>query len=131
MQGHFTTEIGRMRTQEAIARAERYRLTQRRARREAQEPLLPGRTLMWRKALQALALSLLFLVLGAAAAVARPADVGPAAGRGGVVTGGQVQPSVDTVAGLGLELVGAVAVAALVITVAVALMRRRTTAPVH
>jgi hypothetical protein len=132
MQGHFTTEIGRMRTQEAIARADRYRLTLRRSRQEEPPHGLPGRTVLGRKALQALALSILLLVLGATAAVARPADVGPAAGRGGVVTGREVRPTLDAVpADLGLEIVGAVAFAALVITVAVALMHRRLSAPVN
>jgi hypothetical protein len=132
MTGHFTTEIGRMRTQESLARAEQYRLAQRVARRPESGPERPSRrqALMWRKALQALALSFLFAVLGASAALARPAGVGPGAGSGSSVPGPAVEaPVTATPADLSIEIAGLVALVALVATVVLALMRRRETAP--
>jgi hypothetical protein len=131
MTGHFTTEIGRMRTEESIARAERYRLAQRSARRAetpAERPLR-HHALVWRKALQAVALSILFALLGASAALARPADVGPGAGSGSAVTGPAVQaPATTAPADFSIEIAGLVALAALVVTIAVGLMRRRAAA---
>ena len=128
MTGHFTTEIGRMRTQESLARAERYRRAQRATGRVETHTERPSRhqTLVWRKALQALALSVLFAVVGASAAFARPADVGPGAGSGSVATvpavDAPVQPApVD----FSIEIAGMVALIALGATVALALMRRR------
>ena len=119
MYGHFNTEIGRMRAQESVARADRYRLAQRSARRA--EPLREQgskhRVLVWRKALQAVAL-------------ARPADAGPSAGQGSPVTAPGVEtPLQSAPADFGMEIVGLVAFAALVITVALALVRRRAAAP--
>jgi hypothetical protein len=131
MTGHFTTEIGRMRTQESIARAERYRLAQSRARRAdapAERPF-EHHVLVWRKALQAVALSILFAILGASAALARPADVGPGAGSGSTVTGPAVEaPAATPPAELSIEIAGLVALAAMVVTVALGLMRRRAAA---
>jgi cobalamin biosynthesis Mg chelatase CobN len=128
MTGHFTTEIGRMRTEESLARAERYRQAQRAASRADSHTERPSRhqTLIWRKALQALALSLLFAVLGASAALARPAGVGPGAGSGPAVTGPAVEaPATATPTDMSIEIVGMVALIALVATVTLALMRRR------
>lgn len=131
MTGHFTTEIGRMRTQESIARAERYRLAQSRARRAGtpREPSLRYHALVWRRALQAVALSILFAILGASAALARPADVGPGAGSGSAVTGPVVEaPATTTPADFSIEIAGLVALAALVVTIALGLIRRRAAA---
>ena len=132
MYGHFNTEIGRMRAQESVARADRYRLAQRSARRA--EPLREQgskhRVLVWRKALQAVALSIVVTVFAASAALARPADAGPAAGSGSPVTAPGVEtPLQSAPTHFGMEIVGLVAFAALVITVALALVRRRAAAP--
>jgi ABC-type Fe3+ transport system permease subunit len=131
MTGHFTTEIGRMRTQESLARAERYRLAQRATGRTESDTERPSwhRTLVWRKALQALALSVLFAVVGASAALARPADVGPGAGSGSVSTVPQVEIPVQAApADFSIEIAGLVALIALIVTVTLGLMRRRMTA---
>jgi hypothetical protein len=131
MTGHFTTEIGRMRTQETLARAERYRRARRATGRIETHAERPSRhqTLVWRKALQALALSVLFAVVGASAALARPADVGPGAGSGSVSTVPTVETPVQAApADFSIEIAGLVALAALVVTVTLALMRRRMTA---
>ena len=69
MNGNFTTEIGRMRMQEAHARAERYRLAQRAPREEVKaKPLTAMHALAYRRALAAVAVSSL-IVLSAGALV--------------------------------------------------------------
>jgi hypothetical protein len=128
MTGHFTTEIGRMRTQESLARAEQYRRAQRATGRAETHTERPSRhqMLVWRKALQALALSVLFAVVGASAAFARPADAGPGAGSGSVATVPTVEsPGQPVPADFSIEIAGLVALIALVATVTLALMRRR------
>jgi hypothetical protein len=84
---HFTTEIGRMRAEEMRARAERYRTIQKakqhkkaESQQEAEEPLSRSRIFVYRKALGVVGLSLLLVLVFAAAALAMPVDAPPGVG---------------------------------------------------
>jgi hypothetical protein len=95
---HFSTEIGRMRAEEMRARAERYRTIQKAKQHkkeeseEEEESLSPSRSLVYRKALGAVGLSLLMIVILASAALAMPAD--PPSGFGGGDDAAVSQPQV-------------------------------------
>jgi hypothetical protein len=79
MSHNFMTEIGRMRTEEAIARADRYRLARQaqRAKSEGHKRLSWSRTFVYRRVIAAVGLSALMLFGLVAVAQARPAGVGP------------------------------------------------------
>jgi hypothetical protein len=79
MSHNFTTEIGRMRTEEAIARADRYRLARQaqRAKSQGHKRLSWSRTFVYRRVIAAVGLSALMLFGLVAVAQARPAGVGP------------------------------------------------------
>jgi hypothetical protein len=87
MNHYFTTELGRIRTEEAIARADRFRLAQQ-VRQGKSDRKSSGiswsRALVYRRALAAVGLSAL-MVLGFAA-VAAASPMGPGAGGDGVPT---------------------------------------------
>lgn len=84
MNGHFTTEIGRLRTEEMVNRAARYRELDRgrraAARAHGDADRSDGSSRLFRylyvKALRVAALSVLFLALGATAAYASPTGPG-------------------------------------------------------
>lgn len=81
MSQYFTTELGRMRTEEMIARADRYRLAQQaKQRKQARksEDRQSSRTELFafRRALTAVGLSVLMVVMVAGVALARPTGPG-------------------------------------------------------
>jgi hypothetical protein len=87
MSHNFTTELGRMRTEEAIARADRYRLAQQAQRSKSQtghSRLSWSRTFAYRRALAAVGLSALMLFGLVAVAQARP--LGPGVDGDGIAT---------------------------------------------
>lgn len=87
MSHYFTTELGRMRTEEAIARADRYRLAQQSRRSKSgteSKRLSWSRSFAYRRALTAFGLSALMIVGFAAVALASP--MGPGASGDGVAT---------------------------------------------
>jgi hypothetical protein len=82
MNGHFTTEIGRMRCEEMVARGEHYQkvaLMQR--ARDLDRPVVRRHQVARRRLLLATALSSIFMVLLSTAAMAFPANPGGGAGR--------------------------------------------------
>ena len=84
MSHYFTTELGRMRTEEAIARADRYRLAQQSRRSKSgteSKRLSWSRSFAYRRALTAFGLSALMIVGFAAVALASP--MGPGASGDG------------------------------------------------
>ena len=81
MSQYFTTELGRMRTEEMIARADRYRLAQqakqRKQARKSEDRQSPRTELFaFRRALTAVGLSVLMIVMVAGVALARPTGPG-------------------------------------------------------
>jgi hypothetical protein len=87
MSHNFTTELGRMRTEEAIARADRFRLAQQAQRAKSQtghSRLSWSRTFAYRRALAAVGLSALMLFGLVAVAQARP--LGPGVDGDGIAT---------------------------------------------
>jgi hypothetical protein len=80
MNHYFTTELGRMRTEEGIARADRYRLAQlaRRSTSSGNRSRLSwSRATVYRRALAAVGVSALMLIGSSAVAQARPIGPGP------------------------------------------------------
>ena len=130
MHGHFTSEIGRMRNEESIARAERYRMTQlsRQSRRSRPKVDAPRRTVavLYRRALAAVALSVLMVLGLATAAFAYPAGPGNSAGSGsnkGIT--GAVESSGTELWGLQIEVLAIVAAVLLAAGAAVTMVRRQ------
>jgi hypothetical protein len=86
MSHHFTTELGRMRTDEMIARADRYRLAQQaRSHKQSEPKQVRSRRLsipVYRRVLAAFGLSIVMIVATSALAFARPAGPGPATESG-------------------------------------------------
>lgn len=85
MNGHFTTEIGRLRTEEMVGRAARYQELARahrdadRHRRDAERSKEESSRLfryLYGKALRIAALTVVFLAIGATAAFASPSGPG-------------------------------------------------------
>jgi hypothetical protein len=101
MSHFFTTELGRMRTEEAIARADRYRLAQQaqqhKEHKEHKERTSLSRTsrLAYRRALAAVGLSALVAIGTATAALAYPA--GPGANAGSGIVADETHPQVKGV----------------------------------
>jgi hypothetical protein len=84
---HFTTELGRMRTEEMIARADRYRLATQARKNKKAEPQQTPRTSrlgipVYRRVLAAFGLSVVMIVATAALAFARPVGPGPTSESG-------------------------------------------------
>lgn len=95
MSHFFTTELGRMRSEEAIARADRYRLAQQaQQHNERKTPSRPSR-FVYRRALAAVGLSALVVVGTATAALAYPA--GPGTSSGSDVVADRMHPQVKGV----------------------------------
>jgi hypothetical protein len=93
--GHFfTTELGRMRTEEAIARADRYRLVQQAQIKKERDALSRRSTFAYRRALAAVGLSALMAAVTATAAIAYPAGPGPNIASGTVDTFAEARESV-------------------------------------
>jgi hypothetical protein len=80
MSHYFTAELGRLRTEEAIARADRYRLAQRTKSRRERTRRERSRTFLYRRVLAAVGVSMLMLVGVVAVAQGRPIGPGPAGG---------------------------------------------------
>ena len=130
MHGHFTSEIGRMRNEESIARAERYRMAQlsRRSRPKVDAPRRTA-TVLYRRALAAVALSILMVLGLTTAAFAYPAGPGNSAGSGsnkGIT--GAVESSGSELWGLQLEVLAIVAAVLLAAAAAVTMVRRQSEA---
>jgi hypothetical protein len=85
MNHHFTTELGRMRTQEQIVRADRYRLAQqvRKSQSESRSRLSWSRSFAFRRTLAAAGLSALILVAFGSVAQGMPMD--PEGGSSSIV----------------------------------------------
>jgi hypothetical protein len=80
MSHYFTAELGRLRTEEAIARADRYRLAQQAKSQRGRIRRERSRTFLYRRVLAAVGVSALMLVGVVAVAQARPIGPGPAGG---------------------------------------------------
>lgn len=113
----FTTEIGRMRTQEAIARAEHYRLAKmaQRSPSEAEQPLVAQRRrhfFSWKRLIGVASAALMLSVMFASAAVAVPTGGGGGGGAGYVVPPASPAPAPATDPTLLIAVVATLVVAA-------------------
>ncbi|MDQ3646191.1 MAG: hypothetical protein M3345_04565 [Actinomycetota bacterium] len=129
MAHNFSNEIGRMRIEEMVARGERYRLAQKKTVRE--EPVATSQKVArfsYRKALAAVALSLVALVLMGATAFASPAGVGTSGAVG--TKAGSTEPTVTAVeaASNGSWIVLAVVLAGLALSLTFAHRHNRSSA---
>ena len=89
MNGHFATQIGRERTDDLLARADRHRLMQQVRREEDTDPWRPTSLgkLLYRRAFAAVALSMLVLLATASLALAGPAGPQRDPGAGAPIRG--------------------------------------------
>jgi hypothetical protein len=95
MSHFYTTELGRMRTDEAIARAERYRRIQQAQHRNTRDRMSRPTRFVYRRALAAVGLSALVVVGLASAALAYP--VGPGTTTGSDIVADRTHPQVKGV----------------------------------
>ena len=129
MNGHFTTEIGRMRCEEMVDRGIRYQkvLASQRRQRE-QKVLAPRRKAVSFRRLATAVLSMMFLVLLSSAALAYPANPDPGTGLSHTTdlpaTGGHVVETAGSSADVFTWIAVAVAVGALALAAIVVRHRR-------
>jgi hypothetical protein len=95
MSHFFTTELGRIRTDEAIARADRYRLAQQAQQHKERNTLSRPSRFVYRRALAAVGLSALVVIGTATAALAYPA--GPGTSTGSDIVADRIHPQVKGV----------------------------------
>jgi hypothetical protein len=95
MSHFFTTELGRMRTEEAIARADRYRLAQQAQQHNERTTVSRPARFAYRRALAAVGLSALVAIGTATAALAYPA--GPGTSSGSDIVADRMHPQVKGV----------------------------------
>ena len=95
MNHFFTTELGRMRAEEAVARADRYRLAQQAQQHKERTTLSRPARFAYRRALAAVGLSALVAIGTATAALAYPA--GPGTSTGSDIVAEQNRPLVKGV----------------------------------
>ncbi|MFN2388373.1 MAG: hypothetical protein ABR575_02015 [Actinomycetota bacterium] len=125
MSYHFTTEIGRMRTEEMVSRAHRYRLAQRhRPEHDTGEPVVVRRRSAVATVFQALLLALALLVAGAGAALAVPAGVGTDGSATSPAGAASSAPAPDAGLGSGSAVLIVLVLAAIAVNVIDARRRR-------
>lgn len=124
MSHQFTTEIGRLRIQESLARADRYR----RAGTRRDKPTSGGTVSAYRKAFATAAGTLIFLLLTAGAASAAPMGPGSGSTSSGAAIDGPAAGEVGADAAVSALPLFGVVLLAVGVTIIVLLKKARTPA---